>query len=162
MSIVINLSIYLHSTLPLLDAACRYSSSELELCCLKKSLPHFQYSLKYSTLTVLMDNSALKHIYCSHKPAKTVCIQKYLQEISDFSFDFQHISGKHMFVSDFLCCFSSDNMDEEPIPYLTDTTLLDDASYMSHLDDICQFNYDTFQGTCTAHSFPLTRSQAKL
>ncbi len=33
---------------------------------------------------------------------------------------------------------------------------------LSHLDDICQFNYDTFQGICTAHSFPVTRSQAKL
>ncbi len=58
------------------DATCRYSSSELELCGLKKSLLHFQYLLKYSTFTVLMDHSALKHIYCSHKPAKTIRIQK--------------------------------------------------------------------------------------
>ncbi len=40
------------ATMP--DAACRYSSSELELCGLKKSLLHFQYLLKYSTFTVLM------------------------------------------------------------------------------------------------------------
>ncbi len=33
------------TTMP--DAACRYSSSELELCGLKKSLLHFQYLLKY-------------------------------------------------------------------------------------------------------------------
>ncbi len=52
------------------DAACRYSSSELELRGLKKSLPHFQYLLKYWTFTVLIDHSALKRIYCSHKPAK--------------------------------------------------------------------------------------------
>ncbi len=46
------------ATMP--DAACRYSSSELELCGLKKRLLHFQYLLKYSTFTVLMDHSALK------------------------------------------------------------------------------------------------------
>ncbi len=109
-----------------------------------------------------MDHSALKCIYCSRKPAKTVCIQKFLEEISDFSFDFQHISGKHMFVSDFPSHFSSDNIDDEPIPYLTDTSLLHNASYMSQLDAICQFNYDNCQGVCTSHSFPVTRSQAKL
>ncbi len=56
-----------------------------------------------------------------------ICIQKLLEEISDFSFDFQHISGKDMFVSDFLSHFSSDNRDEEPIPYLTDTSLLNNT-----------------------------------
>ncbi len=148
------------ATMP--DASCKYSSSELELCCLKKTLLHFQHLLKYSTFTVLMDHSALKSMYCFRKPVKTVRIQTFLKEISDFSFDFQHISGKDMFVSDFLSRFSSNNEDEEPISYLTDTTLLDDVSYMSQLDDICQFNYDTFQGVCTSHSFPLTKSQAKL
>ncbi len=98
------------------DAACRYSSSELELYVLKKSLLHFQYLLKYSSFTVLIDHSALKRIYCSHKPAKRIRIQKSLEEISDFSFDFQHISGKHMFVSDFLSRFASDNKEDEPIP----------------------------------------------
>ncbi len=33
---------------------------------------------------------------------------------------------------------------------------------MFYLDDICKFNYDTLQGVCTSHSFPLTRSQAKI
>ncbi len=60
-----------------------------------ESLVHFQYLLKYSTFTVLMDHTALKSIYCSCMPAKTKRIQKCLEEISDFSFDFQHISGKH-------------------------------------------------------------------
>ncbi len=63
------------ATMP--DAACRYSSLELELCGLKKSLLHFQYLLKYSTFTVLMDHSAFKRIYCSRKPAKTIRIQKF-------------------------------------------------------------------------------------
>ncbi len=62
-----------------------------------------------------MDHSALKGIYCFKNPAKTVYIQKYLEEISDFSFDIEHITGKHVFVSDFLSLFSSDNQDEEPI-----------------------------------------------
>ncbi len=54
-----------------------------------------------------MDHSALKRIYCSKKVAKTVRIQKFLEKISDFSFDIEHISGKHMFVSDFLSRFSA-------------------------------------------------------
>ncbi len=86
------------ATMP--DAASHYSSSELELCGLKKSLLHFQYLLKYSTFTVHIDHNALKRIYCSKKPAKTVHIQTFLEEISDFLFHFEHISGKHMFVSD--------------------------------------------------------------
>ncbi len=148
------------ATMP--DAACRYSRLELELCGLKKSLLHFQYLLKYSTFTVLIDHSALKHIYCSRKPAKMIRIQNILEEISNFSFDFQHISGKHMFVSDFISRFSSDNKEDEPIPYITDTSLLDNASYMSQLDAIYKFNYNTGQGVCTSHSFHITRSQAKL
>ncbi len=127
--------VYYSATMP--DAASRYSSSELELCGLKKSLLHFQYLFKYSTFTVLMDHIALKRIYQSRKPSKTLCIQKFLEEISDFSFDFQHISGKHMFVSDFLSSFSFRNEDEEPIPYLTDTSLLDKDSYMTQIDNIC-------------------------
>ncbi len=142
------------------DAACRYSS--LEPYGLKKSLLHFQYLLKYSTFTVLMDHSALKQIYCSYKPAKTIHIQKCLKEISDFSFDFQHISGKHIFVSDFLSRLSSDNNVEEPMPYFMDTSLLNNDSYMTQLDAICKFNYKTGQGICTSHSFLITRSQAKL
>ncbi len=67
-----------------------------------------------------------------------------------------------MFVSDFFSCFSSANNDEEPIPYLTDTLIVGDSSYMSHIDNICQDNYKTNQGLCNLHSFPLTRSQAKL
>ncbi len=118
--------------------------------------------LKYSTFTVLVNHSSLKWIYCSRKPVKTIRIQKFLEEISDYSFDFQHISGKHMFVSDFLSRFSSDNKEDKPIPYLTDTSLLNKVSYMSRLDTICKFNYNTGQGVCTSHLFPITRSQAKL
>ncbi len=142
----------------MLDAASQYSSFELELCRLKKFLLHFQYLLKYSTFIVLMDHSAMKCIYRS----KMVCIKTFLEEISDFSFDFEHISGKHMFVSDFLSHLSSDNKDEEPIPYLTDTSLLDNISYMSYLDNMCDFNYDTLQGICNKHMFPVMRSRANL
>ncbi len=90
-----------------------------------------------------MDHIALKRIYCSRKPAKMICIKNILEEISDFAFDFQHISVKHMFVSDFLSRFSLDNNDEEPIAYLTDTSLLNNDSYMTKLDATCKFNYNT-------------------
>ncbi len=109
-----------------------------------------------------MDHSALKRIYCSKKPAKTVRIQKFVEEISDFSFGCEHISVKHMFVFDYLPHFSSDNQDEEPIPYLTDTSCMDNVSYMSYLDNMCNFSYETQQEICTKHLFPLKRSQAKL
>ncbi len=150
--------VFYSATMP--DVASLYSSSELELCWLNPLV--FQYLLKYATFTVLMDHSALKHIYCSKKLAKTVSIQKFVKEILDFSFDFEHISGKHMFVSDFLSRFSSENKDVEPIPYITDTSLLANVSYMLYLDNMCDFNYDTLQGICTNHAFPVTRSQAKL
>ncbi len=69
------------------------------------------------------------HIYCPYGPQcpkmhlllLQACKDSPYTEIpggnSDFSFDFQHISGKHMFVSDFLSRFSSDNINDEYIPY---------------------------------------------
>ncbi len=71
----------------MLDTACRYSSLEIELCCLKKLVIHFQYLLTYAHFTVIMDHSALKMIYVSKKQAKTNRIQKYLEELSDYSFE---------------------------------------------------------------------------
>ncbi len=63
------------------DTVCRYSSSEIELCALKKSILHFQYLLKYAHFTVIMDHCALKIIYCSKKKAKTNRIQKDPEEV---------------------------------------------------------------------------------
>ncbi len=51
-----------------------------------------------------------------------------------------------MFVSDLFSHFSSDNKDEEPIPYITDTSLRANVSYMSYLDHMCDFNYDALEG----------------
>ncbi len=67
-----------------------------------------------------------------------------------------------MFISDFLSRFSSDNKVEEPIPYLKDTSSLSNDSYMSYLDDMCAYNYDTKQVYYTQHSFPLTHSESKV
>ncbi len=136
-------------------AACKYSNSELELSGLKKSLLHFQHVLKYSIFTVFMDHNVLNVSIVLTSLRKLSVFRNVWKKFLIFHLIFQHISGKHMFVSDLLSRLSSNNKDEEPIPYFTDTTLLDDASYMSHLDGICQFNYDTFQGVCTSHSFPL-------
>ncbi len=60
-----NIVAFFSFTMP--DAAVRYSSSELELCGLKKAILHFQYLLKYASFRVLMDHSALKNIYCLKK-----------------------------------------------------------------------------------------------
>jgi hypothetical protein len=54
-----------------------------------------------------MDHSAIKHIYVSKKPPKTNRIQKFLEELSDYSFTTEHQSGKHMYISDFLSRYSS-------------------------------------------------------
>ncbi len=53
-------------------------------------------------------------------------------------------------------------MEDKPIQYIRDTSLLNNASYMSQLEAICKFNSNTGQGICTSHSFPITRSQAEL
>ncbi len=53
-----------------------------------------------------MDHSASRNIYCAEKPAKTVRIQKFLEEISDYSFTFEHVSGKkHVCVGLFVTLF---------------------------------------------------------
>ncbi len=152
-----NIIAFFSSTMP--DAAVRYSSSELELCGLKKAIIHFQYLLKYAKFRVLMDHCALKHIYSSHKPAKTVRIQTFLEEISDYSFTFEHVSGKNMYISDFLSRFSNNKDDGEAIPFVIDTSALSNKHFMSVFDSKCNYDYSTNSGVCTGHSFPATRSQ---
>ncbi len=62
-----------------------------------KSLLHFQYLLKYLTFTFLIEHSALKRIYCSRKPAKTIRIQKYFGRNFRFFFRFStYISQTHV------------------------------------------------------------------
>jgi hypothetical protein len=109
-----------------------------------------------------MDHSALKLIYVSKKPPKTNRIQKFLEELSDYSFTIEHQSGKHMFISDFLSRFSSPEIENFSIPFLTSTSSLTGKSYMSYLDRICNYNYANDSGKCSHHSYPLTRSQAKI
>ncbi len=143
--------VFFSLTMP--DAAVRYSSSELELCGLKKAIIHFQYLLKYAKFRVLMDHSALQHIYSSRKPAKTIRIQKFLEELSDYSFTFEHVSGKNMLVSDFLSRFSNNNDDGEAIPFLIDTSSLSNKKFMSLLDSKCNYDYTTNSGLCTGPMF---------
>ncbi len=61
-----------------------------------------------------------------------------------------------MFVSDFLSRFSSANENEEPI---LKNSSLDTSSYMTKIDDLCQYDYIT---NICSHSFPLTRSVSTL
>ncbi len=63
-----------------------------------------------------MDHSALKMIY-SKKAAKTNRIQKYLEELSDYSFTIEHIPGTKMFISDYLSRFSTSNNETDSIPF---------------------------------------------
>ncbi len=143
------------------DAAVRYSSSELELFGLKRSIIHFQYLLKYASFRVLMDHSALENIYCSKKAAKTIRIPKFFEEISDYSFTFEHVSGENMFVLDFFSHFSNNNDEWEAIPFVTDTSILSNKYFMAFLDNNCKFEYSSNSGVCTEHSYPFTCSQTK-
>ena len=149
---------YFSAVMP--EPAKRYSATEIELCGLKKAIIHFQYLLKYSKFSVIMDHSALKRILGSKKQAKTNRIQKYLEELSDFTFDFKHSSGKNMFISDFLSRFSAPNYDEEPIPYLTSIKHVTDSNYMAYLDKVCQYDPVSGKALCDGenHAFPVTRS----
>ncbi len=101
------------------------------------------------------------YIYTSRKPTKTVRLQKFLEELSDFSFSFEHVSGKNMFVSDFLSRFSSNTEENEPIPFVMDCSELNSKNFMTYLDDKCKYDCKTNSGMCTDHSFPVTRSHSK-
>ncbi len=115
------------------DAACRYSSSEIELCGLKKAILHFQYLLKYANFTVIIDHRSLKFIYKSKKPAKTNRIKKYLEELLDYSFTFEHIPGTKMFISYYLSRFSTGNNETESIPFLTNRNNLTGNLYFNEI-----------------------------
>ena len=150
---------YFSAVMP--EPAKRYSATEIELCGLKKAIIHFQYLLKYSKFSVIMDHSALRRILGSKKQARTNRIQKYVEELSDFNFEIKHNAGKHMFISDFLSRFSAPNTDEEPIPYLTSTKDLSVNQYMALLDRICQYDPVTGSGLCTRHDHMQLRSDTK-
>ncbi len=150
------------------ESASRYSSSEIELCGLAKCLKHWKHLLLYRDVVILMDHSALRSIYCSKKPPKTKRLLKFLEEISDFSITIQHVSGRKMFVSDFLSRYSDKSQQEgESMPYLTSTEFISGADYMNQLDKACKWDDQSKTGKCTHcikeyHAFPLTRSQAKI
>ncbi len=83
-----------------------------------------------------MYHSALKMIYCSKKAVKTNRIQKYLEELSDYSFTIQHIPGIKMFISDYLLGFSSCNNMTDSIPFLTNRNNLSGNLYSNKLFQI--------------------------
>ena len=112
-------------------------------CVAWKSILDFKYLLKYSKFTVLIDHSVLKNIYCSSKVSKTNLIQKFLEELSDYHFQIKHVSGKHMYVSDLLSCFSYPNTNEDTIPFLSSSSSLTGSSYITFLDKQCHYNYST-------------------
>ncbi len=100
------------------ETAQRWSSTELEICGLAEAVLHFQYLLKYNKFNVIMDNSAIRHIYCSKKMPATLRIQKALERITDFDFDISYRSGSKMYISDFLSRYANaDRSKPEPISY---------------------------------------------
>ncbi len=143
------------------DAACRYSSSEIELCGLKKVIIHFQYLLKYAQFTVIMDNSALRMTYASQKQSKTHRIQKYFEELSDYPFTIEHSSCTKMFISDYLSRFSADDIETDSIPFLTNRKNLTGNLYMNNdISGACN-NIADQPVSREDHSFPLTCSQTR-
>ncbi len=147
------------ATMP--DAASRYSSSELELCGLKKSLLHFQYLLKYSTFTVRMDHSALKRIYCSKKPAKMVHIQTSLKEISDFSFDFE-LSQVNICLFLISCLIFHQTIKMTNQFHTSQILLYLPTSHICHTWTTCVILIMIHYRGSVLNAFPVTISQAKL
>ncbi len=108
-----------------------------------------------------MDHSALTMIYNSHKQAKMNRIQKYLEELSDYSFTIEHIAGTKMFISDYLSRFSGDNSGNDRIPFLTSRENLTGNEYMNiDMSNGCR-NIAAQPVSRDEHSFPVTRSQTR-
>ncbi len=152
-----NIIAFFGSTMP--DAPVRYSRSELELCGLKKSILHFQYLLKYANFRVIMDHSALRNIYCTKKPAKTIRIQMFWKKYQIIFSLLNMFLEKTCLCQTFCHAFQIIMM--MLYHFLTDTSECTKRHFMAILDKKCKFDYLKNSGLCMGHSYPVTCSHTK-
>ena len=100
----------------LLPAAMNYSVSELEYHGLQIHIQNFRNILKSVHFKALVDHSSLVDIQKSKRELPTLRFRKYVERLSDYSFDLGYIPGSEMGISDMLSrmCQGPDVVDSEP------------------------------------------------
>ena len=86
----------------LIDAASRYSISELELLGLSINISAYKHYLRNTDFSVEVDHSSLVNIMHSKKEPPTLRIKKLLEILSQYCFTIRYRKGKEMYVSDYL------------------------------------------------------------
>ena len=128
----------------LIDAASRYSISELELCGLIHNIEAFEIWLDDVDFTVYVDHSALVHMLKGKKQPKTLRLKKMIESLQRYSFTVKYHKGKDMKIADFLSRHPQDvdDPDEETEPLsLTTQDLKEMVDEMSP-DTLARFSED--------------------
>ena len=80
----------------------RYSITELELTGMTINITAFKYLLQHRFFHVVVDHSALVHIWKAKTEPKTNRLKKLIEVCMGYAFDINYDQGKNMHVSDFL------------------------------------------------------------
>ncbi len=94
------------------DAASRYGISELEMNGLLQNMKLFKWWLFRKHFEAIVDHSALPHILWAKKEPTTLYLKKYVEELSEFSFDCRYQKGKDMQVANYLSRHNDNDVSE--------------------------------------------------
>lgn len=83
-------------------SAGNYSCSELEMCGLLMNIQAFRYLLKGTTFSAFVDHSSLVQIIKSKSEPPTNRMKRYLEKLSDYSFELGYTKGSTLCIADFL------------------------------------------------------------
>ena len=86
----------------LLEAACNYSITELEMCGLPINIASFAHLLRKVDFDAVVDHLAIIQMIRSKVKPATTRIKRLLEVLSSNSFNLYYIKGKDMILSDFL------------------------------------------------------------
>ena len=99
-----------YSSKRLLEAACNYSITELEICGLAINITSFVHLMRKVDFDAVVDHLAITQIMRSKVEPATNRIKRLLEALSAYSFNLYYIKGKDMILSDFL---SRQNLEDE-------------------------------------------------
>ena len=91
-----------YSSKRLLEAACNYSITELEICRLAINIASFAHLLRKVGFDAVVDHLAITQIIRRKVELATNRIKRLLEVLSAYSFNLYYIKGKDMILSDFL------------------------------------------------------------